>query len=301
MVSSPSRPLSTRELLERAGRIYARHFFLVVGISAIPYLCCLAVNLSFSSGLEKAVDLIGAWMSFLLTFLARVHRRYPSIPMGVLRATYAAAIIPIATLVGLIPLFLKFLSGAVVTAATSVGISSIYSGQETSVTQCYAGLKGKFGRIVYVFLAVLLRTLVGLVLFIIPGVYWGARDSLAISAVALEDIKGKQARARSAALTRGAIRRILIIYFVFAVLEYAITRVLRTVLVFIYHSSGRLFDNTAAWIWTAFVLVLTTPFIAIALALAYYDQRVRLEEFDVENMISKAQEALPIPSLVVTP
>jgi multisubunit Na+/H+ antiporter MnhG subunit len=300
MVSSPSRPLSTRELLERAGRIYARHFFLVVGISAIPYLCCLAVNLSFSSGLEKAVDLIGAWMSFLLTFLVRVHRRYPSIPMGVLRATYAAAIIPIATLVGLIPLFLKFLSGAVVTAATSVGISSIYSGQETSVTQCYAGLKGKFGRIVYVFLAVLLRTLVGLVLFIIPGVYWGARDSLAISAVALEDIKGKQARARSAALTKGSIRRILIIYLVFAVLEYEFKALLRIV-VFFYPLAGRISVDSANWIWSALVLILTTPFIAIALSLAYYDQRVRLEEFDVENMISKAQEALPIPSLVVTP
>ena len=300
MVSSPSRPLSTRELLERAGRMYARHFFLVVGISAIPYLCCLAVNLSFSSGLEKAVDLLGAWMSFLLTFLARVHRRYPSIPMGVLRATYAAAIIPIATLVGLIPLFLKFLSGAVVTAATSVGISSIYSGRETSVSQCYAGLKGKAGRIVYVFLAVLLRTLVGLVLFIIPGVYWGARDSLAISAVALEDIKGKQARARSAALTKGSIRRILIIYLVFALMEYEFKALLGMV-VFFYPLAGRISVDSANWIWSALVLILTTPFIAIALSLAYYDQRVRLEEFDVENMISKAQETLPIPSLVVTP
>ena len=37
-----------------------------------------------------------------------------------------------------------------------------------------------------------------------------------------------------------------------------------------------------------------TPVMAIALTLAYYDQRVRKEAFDIESMMSMLGEAVPV-------
>jgi len=234
-----------------------------------------------------------------------VHRHFPLIPFRVVKNTFVALSLICTTLYGIVPLLLKVMTGGIVTAATSIGITDIYLDRKATVIGCFLRLEGKLRRVLYACAALCVTTGVGLILLIIPGIYWACRDSLAVPAVALEDIKGSQARARSAALTKGFVGRVLLIYLVFALLEYAIRFALGFALYLVQPIAGKFtgIPQPDVWVWTAILLTITTPFIAIALTLAYYDQRVRLEAFDLETMsgTQKASPATNSMSVEVTP
>jgi hypothetical protein len=279
--------------------VYGQNLILFMGISALPYLCCLVANLSFSAGIPTFSNLLA---NAIIAGAKWVHCNFPSVPAGVLKNSFAALEVILVTLFGIIPLFLKLLSGAVIAAATSIGVSDIYFGRKTTVIGCFSRLRGRFGKIIHAFAALCVRTLAGLILFIIPGIYWFARDGLAISAAALEDIEGSEACSRSAALTKDSVGRILTIYFTFAFLHFAVRVALGLVLYLIRpiagKAAGMLASSAIGWVWTAGVLTITTPFIAIALALAYYDQRVRLEASELEGMMNGAQQASSVPDML---
>ena len=121
---------------------------------------------------------------------------------------------------------------------------------------------------------------------------------MAVPAVVLEDIKGRQARARSAALTRGFVGRVFLIYLFFALLECAIRLAVGFISNVVYPIAGKYAGilQPDTWVWMAAGLIITTPFISIALTLAYYDQRVRLEAFNLEAMMSGAKQASSVPN-----
>ena len=296
-MSTLLRPLTTRELLDRTAQIYGQNLILFLGISALPYLCCLVVNLCFSAGIPAFSEVL---FTAIIAGAKWFHSNFPFVPAEVVKGSFSTLGVVLATLYGIIPLLLKLLAGAVIAAATSIGVSDIYFDRQTTVMGCYSRLRGKFGIVLYAFAALCVRTLAGLILLIIPGVYWSARDGLAIPAAALEDIKGSQACSRSAALTKGSVARVFTIYFVFALLYYAVRVALWLALYLARPIAGKiagmLWSHTFLWVWTAAVLTITTPFISIALALAYYDQRVRLEAFDLEAMKNGEQQASFTPN-----
>jgi hypothetical protein len=296
-MSSLVRPITTRELLDRTAQIYRQNFILFVCISALPYLCWLVVPLCYTAAIPAFSRVL---LDAVIEGAKWVHRNYPSIPFGVVEFLVKAQVFICVTLYGIIPLLLKLVAGAVATAATSVGVSDIYFGRKTTVMECFSRLRGKFGNVLYAFAAVCVRTLAGLILLIIPGIYWAARDGLAVTAAALEDIKGSQACARSAALTKDSVGRVVTIYFLFALLQYAIRVTLGLVLYLLRPIAGKvagmLGSDASGWVWTVAVLAISTPFISIALTLAYYDQRVRLEAFNIETMISGEQQASSVPN-----
>jgi hypothetical protein len=249
--------------------------------------CWLAAYPYFNNLLVDAVINAVLW----------VARHLPFLPLGFVKWSFATLTMICATLFGEIPLLLKVLAGAIVTAATSIGISDIYLNRQTTVLECYSRLKGRVGRVIYACAALCVTTGAGLILLIIPGIYWACRDGLAVPAVALEDIKGSQARARSATLTRGFVGRVFLIYLSFALLEYAIRLVLYWVSYVIHPVAGKFAGilQPDTWVWMAAALAVTTPLISIALTLAYYDQRVRLETFSVDS-ISGTQQSSPVPN-----
>jgi len=248
------RPLSLGALLDETFGIYRKNFLLFAGISAIPNLALLALQLAGSS-------IIGAK------------------PAGVI-AGLAALGSWVATL---------FVS-SIATAASTLGVSDIYLDTPTSIAACFSRIAPKAVRVSYASFIVGLIVGFGALLCVIPGIYWAGVYGIAIPAVVLENITGNESLARSRVLTEGSVGRVIIVYFLTSIftvamvlaLDAAATALWSTV----FHGTGVVTEEVLQQILTALGEILFGPVTAIALTLVYYDQRMRKEAFDIEHMMS---------------
>ena len=206
-----------------------------------------------------------------------------------------------AVIFGLGFLLVNLIVTAFSTAATTFGVSDIYLENATSISACFARVKGKLGRVIYTSIELGLRVGIGFILLIVPGVYWGGKYGLAVPAVVLEDIKAKQAFPRSAALTKDAIGRIIAIYFLTWILTMVVVIGLATavqaVAPALAKSAGTITAAAFNLVLNAIVVTAITPIMAIALTLAYYDQRVRKEAFDIENLMNLLGQPSAVPAV----
>jgi hypothetical protein len=248
------RAISLGKILQESFTIYRDHFVMFLSISAIPNLALLALRL----GLKK----------------------FP------LERTYASDWIgPLAELgVSFASLFVS----SIVTAATTVAVSDIYLNHTPNFWDCFSRLSGKAFRVVLAAVMVQFIVSVGLLLCFVPGIYWAGMYGIAIPAVVMENIGAFQALKRSAYLTRGSVARIIIAFFMTAVFTGVLVLVLRmsaNALGLTPPSYGNMRSREVmTLITTTLGGILFGPVSAIALALEYFDQRVRKESFDINQM-----------------
>jgi hypothetical protein len=263
-MSDSLRPLTTGQLLDKTFQTYRQNFMLFAGISALPHACLLSMQLCI-----------------LATGDPRIGRSPGKLAL-------------FAGIVGIFSMFVSLVVSSIATAATTFGVSDVYLDQETSISACFARVKGKVGRVIYASVELGARIFVGFILLIIPGIYWAGKYGLAVPAVVLEDIKGRKACARSAELTKDSVGRIVAIYFLTFILVIVISAGIGAVLGVAAPSLARAAGTTASKVFqdvvSALVNTVVSPVMSIALTLAYYDQRVRKEAFDIENMMSMLGE-----------
>src|SRR4029077_17178694 len=149
------RPLSLGKLLDETFDIYRRNFLLFLGIRAIPNLILLVFQLT----------LVG-----IASFDAK-----SSGVAGALAALGA--------------LFVTQFVSSIVTAATTFGFSDIYLERPTSMVACFSRVASKALRVFFVSFIVSLIIGLGVMLCIVPGIYWAGVYGIAMPAVALEDRK----------------------------------------------------------------------------------------------------------------
>jgi Membrane domain of glycerophosphoryl diester phosphodiesterase len=202
-----------------------------------------------------------------------------------------AALLGLATM--LLYLAASLVATAVMQAATTYAVSDLYLEQPTGISSAYSRVKGKVGRLVNVVLSVGIRVVGGFILFVIPGIIMVMRYSLAVPAAVLENVKTRDALKRSKALSQGSGGRVLTIYVLMLVLVWAVMfglsylglsllgRVATTGL------SGQVWQRVIGFIAGS----VASPVLTIAIALLYYDQRVRKEAFDIEHMMSALEPA----------
>src|SRR4051794_32508351 len=135
------RPLSTGQLLDRTFQTYRENFVLFVGISAVPHICLLTIELItlFTTG-QSSKELSTA---AILTTL----------------------------FVALGTLFVTVVVSAISTAATTFGVSDISLDKLTNISLCFSRVKGKIWKVVGTSMRVGLRVILGFMLLIIPGIY----------------------------------------------------------------------------------------------------------------------------------
>ena len=256
------RPMSLGELLDRSFFLYRKHFALFVGIIALPHLVLLAFQL---------------------------------IGVAVNRGTT-----PAFTAMGLVWLFATMVlylgASAASQGATVVAVSKVHLGTDTSVSEAFAGIKGRILYLALIMIGVGIGVSIGFVLLIVPGIILALMWALTIPVAVLEDKGLRDATARSAELTKGNRGRIFMVYFLFIVLMYIVI-LLWEVPIFaaigIFARSGQR-PLTVLPVWTQVALPVCTflsqclvgPLLTIALSLVYYDQRVRKEAFDLQLMMS---------------
>ena len=256
------RLMSLGELLDRSFFLYRKHFALFVGIIALPHLVLLAFQL---------------------------------IGVAINRGTTAAF-----TATGLVWLFATLVlylgASAASQGATVVAVSKVHLGTDTSISEAFAGIKGRILYLALIMIGVGIGVGIGFVLLIVPGIILALMWALTIPVAVLEDKGLRDATARSAELTKGNRGRIFMVYFLFIVLMYIVI-LLWEVPIFaaigIFARSGQR-PLTVLPVWTQVALPVCTflsqclvgPLLTIALSLVYYDQRVRKEAFDLQLMMS---------------
>jgi len=269
------RPMSLGELLDRSFFLYRKHFALFVGIIALPNLVVLAFQLlgiGFGSGNAARFTTISLVWLFATMVLS-------------LGATAASQ------------------------GATVVAVSKVHLGAGSSVSEAFAGIKGRILYLALIMIGVGIGVGIGFVLLIVPGIILALMWSLTIPVAVLEDKGLRDATSRSAELTKGNRGRIFVIYFLFIVLMYIVILLwevpIFAVLGIFARSGPRPMTVMPVWTQIAFPLgtflsqCLVGPLLTIALSLVYYDQRVRKEAFDLQLMMStldSAQGGTPAPA-----
>jgi hypothetical protein len=248
------RPLSLGQILDETFNIYRNNFVLFVTISAIPNSIVLVLQLGSKLAAQNSSE-----------------------PNSLLAA-----------LGGLVAVFASLFATSLVTAATTLGVSDIYLETPTTAASCFSRVSDKVMRVLGVSIAVGLIIIVGIILLVVPGIYWAGLYGLAVPAVVLENIAPGQGLKRSSTLTSGSVGRVIVVYFLAAILAFIMALVLRTIL----SAVGLAFGNhgIAKEAWDQVIATITTilfgPISAIAITLTYYDQRIRREAFDISHMMS---------------
>lgn len=270
------RPMSLGELLDRSFFLYRKNFALFVGIIALPHLVLLAFQL------------IGVAIN-------------PRTAAGFTATTLVWTLITMVIYLGAI---------AASQGATVMAVSKVHLGNSTTISESFAGIRGRILYLALIMIGVGIGVGVGLILLIVPGIILALMWSLTIPVAVIEDKGLRDATSRSAELTKGSRGRIFMIYFLFFVLMYIVILLWEIpILAFLglFVRSHRPMTALPIWSQIAFPVgsflstCLVSPLATIAFSLVYYDQRVRKEAFDLQLMMSTldgAQGGTPAPSAI---
>lgn len=249
------RALSLSQILKKTFSIYSERFVLFLSISAIPNLALLLLQLGAQQlpiRYPHAADFVGTVADWSASFAA---------------------------------LFAE----SIVTAATTVAVSDILMERAPDMWDSFARLSGKAFKIVSAAFLVQLMVGFGLLLCFIPGIYWAGKFGLAIPAAVVENRGGKRAMDRSEELTMDAVGRIIMVFFLTSIctgiLVAALNLAARQLGLMAPANMGFLTREVLRLITTTLGGIVFGPISAIALALEYFDQRVRKEGLSIEQMM----------------
>ena len=227
-----------------------------------------------------------------------------------------------ATIMSGVVFFAAWLTGyAFSQGATVYAVSAVHLGRTTSIRESYARLRGRLLRLIGLVLFILVSVVLGALLIVWVGVtfagfirlsggdgivagvfsvagfvaagvyvlYLSLRLAVAIPACVLEDLKVTESVRRSSYLTKNDRARIFVIYFLYVVLLVIVVGALLLPAEWIGASlsgSNSVLSKILEAIATFVADALIGPIAAIAIALIYYDERVRKEAFDLQVMMS---------------
>jgi hypothetical protein len=280
------RPLSLGEILDRTFSLYRRFFLLFIGISAIPRLLVLLMNLA---------------QLFLTSSPATLSKVPP--PNGVQTAptiTSSGGIVAVAGL-GLATLMVTIIAYLLSQGATVTAVSELYLGRTITIGDSFRRVRGELGSLFGVILLNGLVTIVAFLFLIIPGIYVMCRLFVCIPAALIENLGPRDSLERSFALTKGFAGRAFLILLLCFILAFGAAMLFGSpftaAMVFAKNDPGMM------RLWVAMTNVgnyvanvLVTPILTIASSIFYYDLRVRKEAFDLQLMLKPLSGAAPAVS-----
>ena len=169
----------------------------------------------------------------------------------------------------------------VLTAAITRAIAAEVAGQDPGVEQSYRFGLARLGPILVVSILVGLATLLGLIVFIIPGIYIGVRLVVSIQALVVEGKQGTEAMRRSWDLVGGHWWHAAFT----VVLAGLLTEVVNAAITAPFSAGAWLAQAVAA----AVVMTVTLPFGALVGVLLYLDLRARRERLDLDTLKTDLQ------------
>jgi hypothetical protein len=285
MAALDLRPLSLGELLDRTFSLYRSHFLLFLGISAIPRVFVLLIQLA-QTLLSPATGV------FSVPPNPNLPGQFPVFsPTGI---AYAAVF-------GFAAVVASVLASMLSQGATVFAVSDLYLGSPTTLSGAFRRVRGELGTIFGVAVLGGLAVIGGLILFIIPGIYLALRLAIGVQAAVLENIGPRSALSRSWALTQDNAGRVFLVYFLYGCLLYGAIALfgvpfgVGVVLAKNNPDLVRMF-TLLTQVGSFIAEALAIPFATIAMSLFYYDMRVRKEGFDLQVMMNPAGGVAPAAS-----
>ncbi len=259
------RPLSLGEVLDRTFSLYRRNFLLFAGITAIPELFVLALNLS---------------QFFAGTAITRFS--------------------PVYFVLLLVSLVIAVLAYLMSQGGTVLAVSDIYLGREASLggslRRAWSELGGLFGVVVLNGLACFGAALA----LIVPGIYLACRLLVCVPSALIEQRGPRESLSRSFQLTRDYAGRAFVILVLYLVVAWAFGVLIGLplgVAIAILRDPERIRPLLMlSQVLQVLANVLTRPILLIATAVYYYDLRVRKEAFDLQFMMDPTSEGRGGPS-----
>jgi hypothetical protein len=267
------RPLSLGEILDRTFSLYRRHFALFLGITALPHLLILALNLG-------------------QTLLMKMPAVVTKPPFGAqLQARGGGGLMAfgiVGLLVGVVVYLVAYLFSQ---GGTIYAVSELYLGRTITIG---ASLRRVWGQLANLFGVTLLNGLAvmgAMIFLIIPGIYVGCRLITCVPAALLEDLGARESLERSFQLTKDNAGRAFVIYLLYFVLLYAAMFLFMIpfgIAVALAAKDPSMLRLSMGLMQVGQFLagVLVGPFLLIATSVFYYDLRVRKEAFDLQLMMN---------------
>jgi hypothetical protein len=254
------RPLAFGEILDRTFSLYRSHFLLFLGITGIPQILLLAVQLP-----QMALE-----------------QYYPR-SFGMSNLTGLAFILVLVVVAVVVYLFSQ--------GGTVLAISEIYLGRSITIAEALQRVRGNLGFLFGVAVLNFLAIAGASILLVIPGIYVGCRLLVCVPAALIEQRGPRDSLSRSWELTRGFAGRAFLMFLLFAAI--AIAANLLFVTPFTIGMATALKNPSVLWLWmvlaqlgTRAATILTQPILLIATSIFYYDLRVRKEAFDLQFMMN---------------
>jgi len=273
------RPLSLGEILDRTFSLYRKHFLLFAGITAIPQLLILALNLA---------------QTFFVTLPAgRRNAPIEQLQGGIGGGMIAFGIVGV--IVGVIAYLIAYLFAQ---GGTVFAVSELYLGRTTTIGASLGRMRGQLGNLFGVSFLNGLVIMLATLLLIIPGIYVACRLLTCIPAALLEDLGPRSSLERSFSLTKDYAGRSFVIYLLYFVLAYAAAFLFTFPFGIAIGLSAKNPEALRLWFALSHVgqfiaEVLVSPILTIATAVFYYDLRVRKEAFDLQFMMNPTGPIAP--------
>jgi hypothetical protein len=273
------RPMSLGEVLDRTFTLYKNHFLLFAGLTALPFLALLVINVGMA--VVKSGKLPAA------------HAPGSAAPLSFDMIVWGIGGFFIFMLAYL------FLLGAA-QAATVFAVSDLYLQRPTGLRECYRRVGLKALRVIAILLLTALVCFVGILLFVIPGIILMCRTAIAVPVSMLEDSKSIRSMDRSLELTKGHALQVFVIFVMVWVVAMLLASIFQ--FPFMYFAFNALRTHQAlpfgVLLWQNFARfiseVLAAPIGTIAFSLMYYNLRVRKEAFDIQHLMA-SMGANPAP------
>lgn len=262
MTTTELRPLGFGELLDRTFSYYRSHFWVFVGIMAVPQVLLLALTFAF----------------VIFSFSAS-------------RAAPGGVVLFALVVMTLVPVLLLGYTAAY--GATTFAVSEVHMGRTVTIKAAYGAVRGQMGRLVKLELAVLVRMLAWMITVVLSPIaillaFWYA---LAVPALLLENLGANQSLKRSRFLTRGQLDRIFVIGLLMTIVSWVVSLVIQAPFVVADVAMTSQHHPAPDWLSASSSVAggiagaFTAPLLMIALVLLYYDVRVRKEGFDLQKMM----------------
>ena len=279
------RPLSTGEILDRTFTLYRRHFLFFFGISAIPHLLVLALNLTQSYSAVRRGKWRPVWVRGFEWAVAGDAGRADGRGFGIL----------------LLALLVSMVAYLLVQGATVTAVSEIYLGHDITIGTSFRRVRGELGTLFAVSLLSGLATGAGFILLIIPGIYIMCRLLLCIPAAVIENLGPREALERSFGLSKDNAGRAFLIVLLYFVMVIAASAMVTWPLMIAVVAARNNPEMALLWtelmqVGTALTTVLVVPILTIASSILYFDLRVRKEALDLQMMMKPAAAGVPIAS-----
>ena len=278
------RPLSIGELLDRTFSLYRRNFLLFIGISAIPQLLVLALQL-----VQLAITPVR--VPFRPPVTTDFQSIAPGFSMGGVMGLLALLV------VGVVVYVIAYLFSQ---GGTVFAVSELYLGRPTTIGQSLGRVRGELGSLFGVVFLNGLVTGVCFLLLIIPGIYMVCRLCVCIPAALLENLGPRESLERSFGLTKDNVGRAFLILLLYFVILYAALFLFD--IPFAIGIQFEAHDPSMVRLLSALMQVgnfiagvLITPILTIASSIFYFDLRVRKEAFDLQLMMNPLAGGVPAP------